>query len=82
MTYYVWFALFAIITYIVVSDKNVSDAFVYIFDITKNRIARQIWWFKNNPKTPWVKYSMWRRSWKLAKELQKELNSSSNNERV
>jgi hypothetical protein len=75
MTYYVWFALFAIITYIAVSDKNVSDAFVYIFDITKNNIIKQIWWLKNNPRTPWAKYSMWRRSNQLAKELMDELQS-------
>ena len=75
MTYYVWFALFAIITYIAVSDKNVSDAFVYIFDITKNNIIKQIWWLKNNPRTPWAKYSMRRRSNQLAKELMDELQS-------
>ena len=75
MSYYVWFALFAIITYIAVSDKNVSDAFVYIFDITKNNIIKQIWWLKNNPRTPWAKYSMWRRSNQLAKELMDELQS-------
>ena len=75
MTYYVWFALFAIITYIVVSDKNVSDAFVYIFDITKNNIIKQIWWLKNNPRTPWAKYQMWKRSNQLAKDLMEELQS-------
>lgn len=72
-TYYIWFVLFAIITYIIVSDKNVSDAFVYIFDILKNKIIKQIWWLKNNPRNPIVKYLMWRRAMKLAKELQKEL---------
>ena len=75
MNYYVWFALFAIITYVIVSDKNVSDAFVYIFDITKNNIIKQVWWMKNNPKTPWARYSMWRRSNQLAKELMDEIQS-------
>ncbi len=75
MTYYVWFTLFAIISYIVVSDKNVSDAFVYIFEITKNNIIKQIWWLKNNPRTPWAKYFMWRRSNQLAKELMDEIQS-------
>lgn len=71
-TYYIWFLLFAIITYIIVVDKNVSDAFVYIFDIIKNKVIKEIWWLKNNPRNPIVKYLMWRRSIKLAKELQKE----------
>ena len=75
MTYYAWFALLAIIAYVIISDRNVADAFVYIFDIVKNKIVRQIWWLKNNPRTPWTKYSMWRRSNQLAKELMNELES-------
>jgi len=75
MTYYAWFALLAIIAYVIISDRNVADAFVYIFDIAKNRIARQIWWLKNNPCNPIVKYLIWRRSNQLAKELMNELQS-------
>lgn len=82
MTYYVWFALFAIIFYIFIIDKNVSDASVYIFDILKNKLIKHIWWLKNNPRMPWAKYLIWRRSLKLAKELEKELRSSSDNERI
>jgi hypothetical protein len=74
MTYYAWVAIFAIIAYIVISDRNVADAFVYIFDITKNKIIRQIWWLKNNPHNPVVKYLMWRRSEKLARELMDEFD--------
>lgn len=74
MTYYAWLAIFAIIAYIIISDRNVADAFVYIFDIVKNRITRQIWWIKNNPRNPVVKYLMWRRSIKLAKELMDEFD--------
>ena len=74
-TYYIWLVLFAIVGYIIVSDKNVLDAFVYIFDITKNNIIKQIWWLKNNPKNPVVKYLMHRRSMKMAEELMKEFES-------
>lgn len=75
MTYYAWIALFAIISYIIISDRNVADAFVYILDITKNKIIRQIWWLKNNPRNPVVKYLMWRRAIKLAEELKKEFEN-------
>jgi hypothetical protein len=71
-TYYIWFVLFAIIGYVIVSDRNVSDAFAYIFDITKNNIIKQIWWLKNNPRNPIVKYLMWRRSMRMAEDLMKE----------
>jgi hypothetical protein len=74
-TYYIWLILFAIVGYIIVSDRNVLDAFVYIFDITKNNIIKQIWWLKNNPKNPVVRYLMYRRSMKMAEELMKEFES-------
>lgn len=74
-SYYIWIAVFSIIGYVIVTDKSVAAAFVYIFDIIKNRIAKEIWWIKNNPRNPIVKYLMWRRSMKLAKELQKELTN-------
>jgi len=31
------------------------------------------WWALHNPANPLIKYLIWRRSMKLAKELQKEL---------
>jgi hypothetical protein len=71
-TYYIWLILFTVVGYIIVSDRNVLDAFVYIFDITKNNIIKQIWWLKNNPKNPVVKYLMHRRSMRMAKDLMKE----------
>jgi hypothetical protein len=74
-TYYIWLILFAIVGYIIVSDRNVLDAFVYIFDITKNNIIKQIWWLKNNPKNPVVKYLMYRRSMKMAEELMEEFEN-------
>lgn len=71
-SYYVWITLFTIIGYMIVSDKNVVDASVYVFVIIKNRLIREIWWLKNNPSNPIVKYVMWRKSIKLAKELERE----------
>jgi len=76
-SYYIWIIVFSIIGYVIVTDKSVASAFVYVFDIIKNRIVREIWWIKNNPRNPIVKYLMWRRSMKLAKELQKELTNRS-----
>lgn len=79
-TYYIWLALFTIVAYIIVSDRNVSDAFVYIFDIIKNNIIKQIWWLKNNPKNPVVKYLMWRRSMRMAKDLMEEFKNNDKSE--
>lgn len=76
-SYYVWIIVFSIIGYLIVSDRNVADAFVYVFQILKNRTIREIWWIKNNPSNPIVKYLIWRRSMKLAKEIQKKLTDKS-----
>lgn len=75
MTYYAWFVVFVVAAYLILSDNSIAAAFSHIFDIVKNRIIREIWWLKNNPDNPVVKYLMWRRSMKLAKELQDELKS-------
>ena len=75
MTYYAWFIVFAVVAYFIVTDESVAAAFYYITRLGKSYIQRQWWWLKNNPANPIVKYLMWRRSNKLAKELMDELNS-------
>lgn len=72
--YYFWFFLFAIIAYFIVTDDSVAKAFYYVTKIVKNKFEITKWWFIHNPATPWAKYFMWKRSIKLAKELQKEFN--------
>jgi len=75
MTYYTWFIVFAVAAYFIVTDESVAAAFYYVTRLGKSYVQRQWWWVKNNPKTPWAKYSMWRRSNQLAKELMDELKS-------
>jgi uncharacterized membrane protein YpjA len=71
MTYYAWFIVFAVAAYFIVTDGSIAAAFYYVFRLVKAYIQRQWWWITNNPRNPVVKYFMWRRSMKLAKELQK-----------
>jgi hypothetical protein len=75
MTYYAWFIVFAVVAYFIVTDESVAAAFYYVTRIVKNKYLIFQWWLIHNPKTPWARYSMWRRSNKLAKELMKELES-------
>lgn len=74
-TFSLYLIIFFCIAYLIISDENVLQAFVYVFDLAKNKIIQKIWWLKNNPANPIVKYLMWRRSYKLAKELRDELES-------
>lgn len=78
MTYYVWFIVFAVVAYFIVTDESVAAAFYYVSKIIKNKYLIFQWWLIHNPKTPWARYSMWRRSNKLAKELMKELENKNN----
>lgn len=74
-TYYIYLIIFACIAYLILTDQSIAKAFAYGFDIVKNKFQIMKWWFIHNPSTPWAKYSMHRRSLKLAEELMKEFQN-------
>ena len=71
---YFWLGLFLIIGYFVVTDNSLATFLV----LTQKRIELEYeklkWRIMQSPDNPIVKYMIWRRSIKLAKELRKELN--------
>lgn len=73
-TQYAWFALFGVILYVIAVDENVAKAVDYVITLTKNNFRKQWWWMTNDPRNPIVKYLMWRRSMKLAKELKAKID--------
>ena len=73
--YYTSLIIFAVLAYVIVTDNSVAKFFTYSYDLLKNKIIKEIWWIKNNPQNPIVKYLIWRRSMKLAKQIHKELNN-------
>ena len=70
----VLFGLFAVVAFVIVTDENVAAAFVYVFKLANTEIKRHWWWLTNNPKNPVVKYMIYRRSLRIAKELMAEIN--------
>ena len=66
-----WFALFAVALYFIVSDESVAAAFYYVIGIATNFIRGRVWLITNDPRNPVVKYIMWRRSMKMAKQLKR-----------
>ena len=76
---YIYFIIFFCIGYLIVTDQSVAKAFVLSTQIVKNKFIVFRWWLANNPKTPWARYSMHRRSMKLAKELMEELAEKDKN---
>ena len=76
MSYYLWFVLFAIIVYMMIVDENVSTAIVYVFKLIDIKLQRWKWIILNHPGNPINRYLIWRRSWRLAKEFEKEFKLS------
>ncbi len=61
----------------IVVDENVSVAIIYVLKLLEVTLQRWKWIILYHPANPITKYLIWRRSWKLAKELQKEFDLKS-----
>ena len=70
--YYFWFGIFMFVGYLIVTDNSVAYAFVLVSKLIKFQYEKQKWWLFNNPRNPVVKWFMWRRALRIAKELEKE----------
>ena len=71
--YTIWFVIFALLGYFIVTDNSVARLFVLLTQLARVQYEKTKWWIIYNPATPWARYSMWRRSMKMAEELMKEL---------
>jgi len=69
---YLYLIIFACAGYLIATDESIAKAVVFVTTIAKNKFLIFKWWLVHNPKTPWARYSMHRRSMKLAEELMKE----------
>ncbi len=71
---YFWLGLFLIVGYFVVTDNSLATFLV----LTQKRIELEYeklkWRITQNPDNPIVKYMIWRRSIKLAKELREQFD--------
>lgn len=74
-SYYLSLAVFFVLAYFIATDSSIARFVVYASRLVKFQYEKTKWWIWMNPKTPWARYIMWRRSYKLAKELQEELES-------
>jgi hypothetical protein len=70
---YLIFGIFAIFFYLILVDKSIAVFFVLTSKFLRIQYERTKWIILNNPDNPINRYLIWRRSMKMAKELQKEL---------
>ena len=71
---YLWLLIFGVCLYVISTDENVAKAFFYVFELVKTNIRRKWWWLTNNPANPVVKYMLYRKNFKLAKELRAKID--------
>jgi hypothetical protein len=71
-TAYIYLLIFGCAGYLIATDPSIAKAVVFITEITKNKFQIFKWWFIHNPKTPWARYAIHRRSMKMAEELMRE----------
>lgn len=77
-SYYIWFIIFACCAYLIATDPSVAKAVDLVSRLATSRYQVFMWWLKNNPSNPIVKYMIWRRSMKIAEELRKEFEEKKN----
>ena len=73
-TQYLWLLIFGVCLYVISTDENVAKAFFYVFELVKTNIRKKWWWITHDPGNPVVKYMIYRRSLRIAKELMVEIN--------
>jgi hypothetical protein len=72
---YIYFIIFFCIAYLIITDQSVARACYMLTQLARLQYEKTKWWILYNPANPIVKYLMWRRAYKLAKEFQNELES-------
>ena len=72
---YIYFIIFFCIAYLIITDQSVAKAFYMLTQLARVEYEKIKWWILYNPANPIVKYLMWKRSMKLAKELMSEIES-------
>ena len=72
--YYFWFGIFMFVAYLILTDHSVEYAFTLVSKLIRFQYEKTKWWLLYNPQMPWTKYLMWRRSLRIAKELEKKFN--------
>ena len=70
------FGIFAVVAYFIATDENFATAFYYVVKLVTNNIRMKWWWLTNNPRNPVVKYLIYRRSLRTARELMRKINNN------
>ena len=68
--------LFAILAYLILTDKNVADYLTLVFKMTRLNVERMFWMIRLHPKNPITNLMMRWKYERIARELQEEMERS------
>ena len=74
---YLYFLIFICIAYLIITDENIAGLISYSSHLLRLHYEKTKWIIINDPRNPIIKYLMWKRSYKLAKEIQDEMERRS-----
>ena len=76
---YIYLIIFFCLAYLIITDQSVAKGFYMLTQLARVQYEKVKWWVVHNPANPIIRYFMWRRSMKIAKELMKELAEKNKN---
>jgi hypothetical protein len=76
---YIYLIIFFCIAYLIITDQSVAKGFYMLTQLARVQYEKTKWWVQNSPANPIVRYFIWRRSMKIAKELMEELAEKNKN---
>jgi hypothetical protein len=76
-TLYIYLLIFACIAYLIITDESIARAVTLLSQMIKFQYEKTKWIILNDPRNPIVRWIMWKRAYKLAKELQDEMERKS-----
>jgi hypothetical protein len=76
---YIYLIIFFCIAYLIITDQSVAKGFYMLTQLARVQYEKVKWWVQNSPANPIVRYFIWRRSMKMAKELMEELAEKNKN---
>ena len=77
---YLYFLIFFCITYLIITDENISGLISYSSNLLRLHYEKTKWIILNDPRNPIVKYLIYKKSLRMAEQLIKEFENKRDNE--
>jgi hypothetical protein len=74
---YLYILIFGCIAYLIIVDESIAALVNYSSRLLRFQYEKVKWILLNDPRNPIVRHLMWRRAYKLAKEIQDEMERKS-----